>query len=364
VFFSKKVEEILGMKEIKEIKYPLDKFFRILPKAEEREMFQLYQETRDRKYLEPIIEGCIPKIKSIASKYAKKCVKINYYAFVSSGIIGLLKAIDRFDLNSESRLVSYAKHDIIKAMIEAIYESDPVPLSDNFRRKLKQIDDIFSEILTKLEIYGNQNNRRCYIFVENALDDFREIKSGSRNIQLKGLLDNIIKGIENSLKKSTYSIQLTIKEMEFFSDEVSILRKLTIPVKDDYDFYSGPDDDYLVERKAERKRINEILLEEIKRLDSRKKQIAILLDFYWVRIREVILKKTESRETKYLKELGVNLSNDLLKKERILRKDIANILGISNSMVTQIIEIQVLPKLRFRLETVHNIKTMPEEEYK
>lgn len=65
-----------------------------------------------------LIEGQMNYIKKLAKQY--RGYQINEHDLIQEGIIGLLQAIDKFDINSAHRLHSFSRHYILSALNEYV----------------------------------------------------------------------------------------------------------------------------------------------------------------------------------------------------------------------------------------------------
>ncbi len=121
--------------------------FPVLSESEERNLFSKYYEG-DKKAKEKIIEHNLRLVVSIAKKYAKN--KEELLDFISEGNIGLIKAVEKFDLNKNCKFSTYATWWIRQAITRARDEKTrivriPVYLEQNIqnykkvKRELEQI---------------------------------------------------------------------------------------------------------------------------------------------------------------------------------------------------------------------------------
>ena len=69
-------------------------------------LLRRYRENDDLRAREELAQRCMPLVKSLARKYAGRGEDIE--DLVQAGTIGLVKAIDRYDLDAGHRVVSYA----------------------------------------------------------------------------------------------------------------------------------------------------------------------------------------------------------------------------------------------------------------
>ena len=86
---------------LKELNYP------VLSKEEERDLLIKYKKYGDKKAREKLIEHNLRYVKSIAKKYMRN--GIDLIELIQEGNIGLMAAIDSFDLSKEFRKSTYVK---------------------------------------------------------------------------------------------------------------------------------------------------------------------------------------------------------------------------------------------------------------
>lgn len=77
-----------------------------LCQEDERELLEKYQETGDQKAFERLVESHMKLVIAIARNYAG--YNINMTDIIQEGNIGLIKAINNYDLSKENRLAVYA----------------------------------------------------------------------------------------------------------------------------------------------------------------------------------------------------------------------------------------------------------------
>ncbi|HEY4977077.1 MAG TPA: sigma-70 family RNA polymerase sigma factor, partial [Gaiellaceae bacterium] len=79
--------------------------------ADDRELLRRYQEQGDRAAREQLIERYMSLVRSLARRYASRGEQLD--DLVQIGAIGLIKAIDRFDVSRGFELTTYATPNII-----------------------------------------------------------------------------------------------------------------------------------------------------------------------------------------------------------------------------------------------------------
>jgi len=80
-------------------------------REEDRELLRRYHETGDASAREALVERHLPLVRSLARRYAGRGEPIDDIEQV--GAIGLIKAIDRFELDREVSLATYATPNVV-----------------------------------------------------------------------------------------------------------------------------------------------------------------------------------------------------------------------------------------------------------
>jgi RNA polymerase sigma factor (sigma-70 family) len=81
---------------------------KILTASEERELFLVYQSNGSRSAKRRIVRSCLKLVFSLAKGYWRDRDPETLKSLISAGNVGLLEAIDKFDLEKGSRFSSYA----------------------------------------------------------------------------------------------------------------------------------------------------------------------------------------------------------------------------------------------------------------
>ena len=105
--------------------------------------------TPDSKQRDELILAYTPLIKYIAARLAARLPpQVAFDDLVSSGIIGLIDAIDKFDLTKKVQFKTYAEFRIRGAMLDELRSLDWVPRS--VRKKATQIEHSLNSLEKKL----------------------------------------------------------------------------------------------------------------------------------------------------------------------------------------------------------------------
>ncbi|HHV97753.1 MAG TPA: FliA/WhiG family RNA polymerase sigma factor [Clostridiaceae bacterium] len=112
---------------------------------EQSRLWKIYAETKDPKIREKLILEYLHLVKYIAGRMnIYFASNIEYDDLVSFGVIGLIDAIDKFDINKGVKFETYASLRIRGAIIDSVRELDWIPRT--LRQKNKELERIYSEL--------------------------------------------------------------------------------------------------------------------------------------------------------------------------------------------------------------------------
>ena len=110
---------------------------------EQSRLWKVYAETRDPRIREKLILEYLHLVKYIAGRMnIYFASNIEYDDLVSFGVIGLIDAIDKFDINKGVKFETYASLRIRGAIIDSVRELDWIPRT--LRQKNKELERIYS----------------------------------------------------------------------------------------------------------------------------------------------------------------------------------------------------------------------------
>jgi RNA polymerase sigma-32 factor len=92
-----------------------------LTREEEKELIRRWQRSRDRKAAEKLARCSMRYVVAIACKYRRYNVPID--VLISEGNLGLVRAMDKFDLEQENRFSTYATYWIRYYVLDHIMRS-------------------------------------------------------------------------------------------------------------------------------------------------------------------------------------------------------------------------------------------------
>jgi RNA polymerase sigma factor for flagellar operon FliA len=101
-------------------------------------------------YREELILWHMPQVRLLARRLHRRCPQVELDDLISTGTIGLIRAIDRFDPNRNLKLKTLAEHRIRGAMLDYLRQIDPLPRS--VRRFQKQRDLLIAQFSTAGEV--------------------------------------------------------------------------------------------------------------------------------------------------------------------------------------------------------------------
>lgn len=139
------------------------KKYKPLTRTKERRLLKL-SKRGNLKAKNEILEANLKFVFDVAKKYTGRGVPIS--ELISEGNIGLLKAIDKFDISKDVKFISYAVWWIKQSMLECIkknkiqslIELDPIE-SNDYVFENNTIDDDCDEFVNKSEyMFSNEND--------------------------------------------------------------------------------------------------------------------------------------------------------------------------------------------------------------
>ena len=103
---------------------------------------------------EQLILSHMPQVRLLALRLHRRCPQVELDDLISSGAIGLIKAVDRFDPSRNLKLKTLAEHRIRGAMLDYLRQIDPLPRS--VRRFQKQRDAVIDVLSAAGEVPGHE----------------------------------------------------------------------------------------------------------------------------------------------------------------------------------------------------------------
>jgi len=122
----------------------------VLTKEETDKLFQIYQNNHDKKTKEKLINGNLKLVLATIKKYSNRCDNLD--DLFQIGVIGLIKAIENFDLSYNLKLSTYAI-----PMIEG--EIRRYLRDNNLLRVSRSLKDLSYKAIKMKEFLTSKNNR-------------------------------------------------------------------------------------------------------------------------------------------------------------------------------------------------------------
>jgi RNA polymerase sigma factor for flagellar operon FliA len=106
-------------------------------------------DVRRRAQIHQQVVALLPLVKKVALQMRERLpVHVELDDLISTGVLGLMDAVEKFDPTKHVRLEHYAQHRIRGAMLDGLREDDPA--SRDFRRKNKQAQRVYERLEAKL----------------------------------------------------------------------------------------------------------------------------------------------------------------------------------------------------------------------
>jgi len=120
-----------------------------LEQFSEEELWERYASGHDQKIRNYFIEKYAPLVKYVAGRVAMNVPNsVEFYDLVSYGVLGLIDAIDKFDIKREIKFKTYAVTRIRGSIFDELRAIDWLPRS--VRQKSKEIERTIAELEIKL----------------------------------------------------------------------------------------------------------------------------------------------------------------------------------------------------------------------
>jgi len=235
---------------------------------EEKKLWEKYKKTNKKEYRNKIVEEYLPLVRKIVymmigDHYLKE-------EFYSVGVIGLIDAVDKFDLSKNVKFETYASIRIRGSIKDFMRRQDWV--SRNIREKEKLIRDKRKELRNELD--REPEDIEISKAANLSLNEYAKVVNYIENSNMASF--------ENAVNKG-------ISPMESGSDE------------------------YNPERVLEKKEMEKILAQEIGKLSKRKQQIIALYYKEELNLKEIgeVLDISESRVSQIMKEINNELRENI-----------------------------------------------------
>jgi RNA polymerase sigma factor FliA len=117
---------------------------------------EAYQSVPDPAERERVLMEQLPQVRYIARRIHERLPRhVPFEDLVHAGVVGLIDALNKFDLSKQVQFSSYAKFRIRGAILDSLRELDWSPRE--LRRKGRLVDSTYSELSGKLGRAPNEN---------------------------------------------------------------------------------------------------------------------------------------------------------------------------------------------------------------
>ncbi|MGL4389217.1 MAG: RNA polymerase sigma factor WhiG [Brevinema sp.] len=230
----------------------------------EEELWSKYSDNKDRSIRNYFVEKYAPLVKYVAGRVMVNIPSsIEYDDLVSFGVIGLMDAIEKFDLNRDIKFKTYAVTRIRGAIFDELRNLDWLPRS--VRQKAKEIERTISQL--ELKLGRSAKDHEIAEAMKLSIEDFHQLLLRVGTNALISMDENWFMNDGND--HSPMSIEETLESTSAISPN----------------------------KLAERTEIKKMIAQAISDLPDREKQVLILYYYEELTLKEIgnILSVTESR---------------------------------------------------------------------
>jgi RNA polymerase sigma factor for flagellar operon FliA len=104
----------------------------------------------------------MPRLKLLARRLHRRCPQVGFDNLMSTGTIGLIQAVDRFDTKRNLKVKTLAEYRIRGAMLDYLRHIDPLPRS--VRCFQKQRDVVIASCWLQTRSPALRESRRSSVF--------------------------------------------------------------------------------------------------------------------------------------------------------------------------------------------------------
>ena len=231
-----------------------------------------------------IIEKHLPMIQCVARRISSRLPShIHYNDLISSGVIGLMDAIKKYDPNRNNKFKTYAEFRVRGAILDSLRSQDWTPRS--IRDKAKKIDKITKALEQKFS--RPPEEKEIAEALGMSLEDYHLMLNQTREVSVVSIDES---AIFNHIDKD-----IVLKMLE---DTDSSLNQLN------------------------RKSVHKVIIDAIKELPERQRIVLSLYYYEEFNLRKIgqILKVTESRVSQLHAQAISKLRNKLM--NRVAKEDL------------------------------------------
>ena len=246
----------------------------------EEELWEKYKKNSDPKIREYFILKYAPLVKYVAGKVGIGMpTNVEFDDLVGYGVLGLLDAIEKYDLNKNVKFNTYAVNRIRGAIFDELRSIDWVPRS--VRQKSREIEETIADLEARLG------------------------RSAS-NEEIASAMGLDIEEYNSLLLKISATSVVSLTDLIFYNDDAE-----EFSVGDIIEAPPSLNPDVIVERED----VKRVIIDAIKELPEREQKVLIMYYYEDMTLREIgeVLHVTESRvsqiHTSANVKLKVKLSN-------------------------------------------------------
>ena len=187
----------------------------LLTPEEEKQLFIKYKENNDKKAYKKLCESNLRLVVSIAKKYTG--LGVDFMDLIQEGNIGLIKAIEKFEISKNCKLSTYATWWIRQAISRYIFDKGrlvrlPVHLLENINKVKKVKSEYVSvnegrtptiEEISKITGFSKNVIEKCLFYERDAIsfdEPVGNLESGKQTTIKDFIPDNDI-SIEEKMEK-------------------------------------------------------------------------------------------------------------------------------------------------------------------
>ena len=247
--------------------------------AEEKKLWELYKNTGRPELQEKIVMKYLNLVHYLAHRLVSfSSPSLDRDDLYSAGVIGLLEAIERFDLSKNVAFKTYATLRIKGAIIDEIRKFDWVPRS--VRKKSKMIDATIHKLFAELDRLPT--DKEIADELELTMDEYYQLTDSMGPLYLSSL-DNAV---------------TTEHGEQSFAETIS--------------------DGYDMEAERQKEKLKESMVESIQDLPERERLVISLYYYENLNLKEIaaVLEVTESRVSQ-IHSSAINKLRTMLQKKGI-----------------------------------------------
>lgn len=276
----------------------LDKTTTPLTRAEEISLFSHFILTKDEKIKERIIKSNLRWVISVAKQYSY--TKIRVGDLINEGNLGMIEAVDKFDVSRETSFITFATNYIrlaITSFINDVAVDIPQP-ANRFR-----INKLIKKTLLDLKLTGNDSPSD-----EQLVDYYKTIKKLSDPILSTVLLNEVRNNSKDFVSMHT---SISSKNEDY---ELSDTFKSTKEWNADFELQETEKSNVLINY------LNKLLLE---------RELNVVLMTFGLNGHESLTPEQISERLGYTRERVGQILNDAVKKLKVNKSILGALLGDS-----------------------------------